>query len=126
MRRVAITAQDDAWKVGMAQFAAIAVAKSKTQLHRGARDMLQEAKQRVHKDTRRLHDSGRLEERDIPDGLEVDVIFGGAEYGVDYAGYEETLHPYLSPSSDALSRTFAAVDDDLSMAWIGHAQAMDY
>jgi len=107
-KRVSIHSETSQWWVGIAAMQAGAEARSRAAHRAGAQGMLDEAKDRVHIDSGALHDSGRLEERETPTGVEIDVIFGGEEYGVDYAGYEETLHPYLAPSTGRLMSDFEA------------------
>lgn len=125
-RSVGMIVNDAEWVAGSAALRVVTVSKTKSVARNGAREMLAEARQRAHKVTGRMAESGRIEERETESTLEIDVIFGGEEWGVDYAGYEESLHPYLAPAAAQLSRVFEEVDDDLSMAWQAHAISMDY
>ncbi len=86
-----------------------------------AQRVLDDALDIVHIISGNLAATGRIEDVDASDTYEVRVVFGdavGIDRFVDYAEYEEDLHPFLRPAFDAHRNEFPAalvdaVDDAL-------------
>jgi hypothetical protein len=103
-----IIVNDLEWKRGMALLYPVMHEIADQRMREAAEAMLAAATERVHVDTGLLRASGRIEERHLGSEDIYDIAFGGEEYGVDYAGYEESYHPYLTPSIGALTVSMEA------------------
>lgn len=106
-----IRASTGQWKVGVASLVPRCSAVAKARMRENAEQALEESQAAVHVVTGRLKASGRLEERDTVDGMEIDVVYGGGE--VDYAGYEEAYHPFLEPACAAVFATYESSAPEL-------------
>ena len=94
---------DKQWKIGLSLMYPVMREAGNARLSQAAQAMYHESQNRVHVVTGRLKASGRVEEQHTADEDIYEVVYGGDEYDVDYAGYEESYHPFLTPSVYALS-----------------------
>ena len=112
-RRTGIIVNDAQWKVGLASMVPRMRRQANDALKVRAEAALAQAQANVHVRTGRLQASGRVEEVHT-DGEDVyEVVFGGEEYDIVYAGYEEELHPYLVPAAMAAFSEFDAIEGDV-------------
>lgn len=105
---------DRQWKIGLALMYPVMREAGNARLAAAAKAMLAESQARVHVVTGALRASGRVEETHSDQEDVYEVVYGGDEYGVDYAGYEESYHPFLTPSVYALSGVMEA-DGEISV-----------
>lgn len=115
MPAAGIRANTTQWKIGVAALGPRCSAAAKMQLRRKMQEAYEDSQARVHVVTGRLKSSGRLVERDggWSEPLEIDLVYGGEEFGVDYAGYEEVLHPFLEPTTAGSLSTFDSAGEVL-------------
>jgi hypothetical protein len=96
------------WMAGIAAAQATLPGATTAAAREYADRVLEAAQSQVHVVTGNLRASGDADVKGSPTGAEVQVTFGGKigidDY-VDYAGYEEDLHPFLQPAAEQ-SRQF--------------------
>lgn len=99
------------WKIGAAALAPLCAKAAKADLRTRMQAAFEKSQEEVPVDTGRLRASGRLEERDTPYELEIDLIYGGGD--VDYAGWVEIFEPYLEETADGELALFGSDGETL-------------
>ena len=97
-----IRVNDSQWKIGLAMMYPVMREAANARMSEAADLMLADSQSRVHVVTGALRASGRIESHHTKTEDVYEVVYGG-EGDVDYAGYEESYHPFLAPSAGALN-----------------------
>jgi hypothetical protein len=95
---VQIMVDDRQWVAGTIVLPKACSEVTKARLRRAVKRGFDESQQRVHVVTGALKASGHIVEHEEGLNLEMEVIYGGEPSEVDYAGYEESYHPFLQPA----------------------------
>jgi hypothetical protein len=96
----AIKVNDAQWKVGVASLVPSCTVAAGGELRRVCEEGLRLSQEAVHVDTGRTKASGRIEGGESAGEVSFDVVYGGEQFGVDYAGWLEVFNPYLAPAME--------------------------